>query len=106
MELVWLPSHEGRYYPGRVQIVSLNRVGLLFEILRHLSQLNVNLGGAVFGMSPTASGARNANFELVLEVDSREELERCMALIAHIDDVIEVTRVLRRVQAEPSKAKR
>jgi GTP diphosphokinase / guanosine-3',5'-bis(diphosphate) 3'-diphosphatase len=96
MELAWTPESEGRYYPGRIQIVSLNRVGLLFEVLRHLSQLNVNLGGAVFGMSPVAGAARNANFELTLEVDSREELDRCMALIEHIDDVVEVTRVLRR----------
>lgn len=100
MELAWTADAAGKYYPGRIQIVSLNRVGLLFEVLRHLSQLNVNLGGAVFGMSPAASGARNANFELTLEVDSREELERCMALIAHIDDVVEVTRVLRRASQD------
>jgi (p)ppGpp synthase/HD superfamily hydrolase len=103
MELAWTPEAEGRYYPGRIQIVSLNRVGLLFEVLRHLSQLNVNLGGAVFGMSPVASGQRNANFELTLEVDGREELDRCMALIAHIDDVVEVTRVLRRPSGQDGK---
>jgi GTP pyrophosphokinase len=96
MELAWNDDREGRYYPARVQIVSLNRVGLLFEVLRHLSQENINLGGAVFGMSPAASGARNANFELVLEIEDRHDLERCMDLIAHIDDVIEVSRVLRR----------
>ncbi|MDQ3023036.1 MAG: RelA/SpoT family protein [bacterium] len=96
MELDWAKDIEGKYFPARIQIVSLNRVGLLFEILRHLSQQNINLGGAVFGMSPTASGARNANFELVLEVDDRVELERCMELILRIDDVIDVLRILRR----------
>jgi GTP pyrophosphokinase len=96
MELAWAENLDGKYYPARIQITSLNRVGLLFEILRHLSQENINLGGAVFGMSPGASGARNAHFELVLDVDSREDLERCMDLILHIDDVIEVSRILRR----------
>jgi GTP diphosphokinase / guanosine-3',5'-bis(diphosphate) 3'-diphosphatase len=96
MELEWEDNLEGRHYPARIQIVSMNRVGLLFEILRYLSQLNVNLGGAVFGMSPAHSGERNARFELVLEVADREALDACRTAIARTDDVFEVSRVFRK----------
>jgi guanosine-3',5'-bis(diphosphate) 3'-pyrophosphohydrolase len=95
VELEWDLGREERFYPVRIQLVSLNRVGLLFEILRYLSQANVNLGGAVFGSPPGASSDRNAQFELVLEVADIEQLEACVAVIAGIDDVIEVTRAFK-----------
>jgi guanosine-3',5'-bis(diphosphate) 3'-pyrophosphohydrolase len=92
VELEWEQRREERFYPARINVVSLNRVGLLFEILRYLSQENVNLGGAVFGSSPAAAADRNAQFELVIEVEDTEQLAACINVVRNIDDVLDVER--------------
>jgi GTP pyrophosphokinase len=94
--LEWDSQREGQHYPARVGVVSLNRVGLLFEVLRYLSQQNVNIGGAQFDMSMQgATSAQYVGFELLLEVGDIEELKRCIEHVKAIPDVIEVQRQFR-----------
>lgn len=92
-ELDWNDDHEDKRYPCRIMIVGINRVGLLFEVLRYLSNNNVNLGGGSFNVGPTVVGPdRNARFELVVEVADTNELNACLAAIGEMDDIFEVTR--------------
>lgn len=101
IELGWLKDDGERRYPTRIEIVSFNRVGLLFEAMRVLSRRNINLGGADFAVSPTVVSAdRYAHFSLVIEVESVEELESCMSELAKLKDV----QVVRRLFKAPQEA--
>lgn len=101
IELGWLKDDSERRYPARIEIVSFNRVGLLFEAMRVLSSRNINLGGADFAVSPTVVSAdRYAHFSLVIEVESVEELESCMDELAQLKDV----QVVRRLYKAPPVA--
>ena len=92
MELEWSDGEE-KTYPARIRVTSLNRVGLLFEVLRLLSQEHVNLGGASFAALPTMTGGgKNAEFELTIEVANAIQLGACMQSIANIEDVFDVRR--------------
>jgi GTP pyrophosphokinase len=93
VELAWLTESSLQPYPARIEIVSLNRVGMLFEVMQYLSKRNINLGGADFSLAPSHIGQdRYAHFELVVEVTSSRELEQCLAGIRQIRDVREVSR--------------
>jgi GTP diphosphokinase / guanosine-3',5'-bis(diphosphate) 3'-diphosphatase len=96
LELDWTDDHDDKRYPCRVIVIGINRVGLLFEVLRYLSSNNVNLGGGSFSSGPTVVGPdRNARFELVVEVANTDELNDCIAAIGEMDDIFEVTRQIR-----------
>ncbi len=91
-----------QFYAARLGVISLNRVGLLFEVLRFLSQQNINIGGAQFDMSSQeASAAQYVRFELVVEVSDLDELQRCIEQIKSIDDVLEVNRIFHYQDATP-----
>jgi len=102
LELGWEEQREElRRYPARVRVSSLNRVGLLFEILRILSARNVNLCGLNQPAAPAGGGAdRSAQFELTIEVADIEELQSCLTTIASLDDVFEVARVMEPLPVE------
>ena len=105
LELAWHPEREQQHFPARIIVVSFNRVGLLFEVMRYLSSKNINLGGAEFSVVPTvASPDRNAQFELMLEVQDKTELEDCIAGIKAIGDVLEVKRLSEPASKDSSKA--
>lgn len=104
-ELAWLEERDQQHYPARIMVVSFNRVGLLFEVMRYLSSKNINLGGAEFSVTPTvANPDRNAQFELMLEVEDKAELEACIAGIKGIEDVLDVKRLSETVGRDTSKA--
>lgn len=93
--LDWSPDSREKRYPAHIFIISLNRVGLLFEVLRYLSSRKINLGGMEFSMAPTVTQTdRSARFDLTIEVARLEELEDCLQAIARLDDVFETNRVL------------
>jgi GTP diphosphokinase / guanosine-3',5'-bis(diphosphate) 3'-diphosphatase len=95
LDLIWVEAVEERYYPARFSIVSLNRVGLLFEVLRYLAEQRINLGGAVFNRSAQEdAGERSAHFELSIDVLNTAGLEQAMAAVRRIDDVLEVSRII------------
>jgi GTP pyrophosphokinase len=95
-ELEWSGEGEEQRYPSRIRVVCLNRVGLLFEVLREMSARKVNLGGAEFlTTAAAASQDRTVVFDLLLEVTSLGELEQCMQVIRDIDDVFSVERLLK-----------
>jgi len=95
-ELAWSDQPNTIRYPARIEIVSLNRVGLLFEVLRYLSTRNINLGGAEFAMAPTVLGSdRYAHFQLVIEVANGQELEECLRELGTLKDVRETKRLFK-----------
>ncbi|MCC7478177.1 bifunctional (p)ppGpp synthetase/guanosine-3',5'-bis(diphosphate) 3'-pyrophosphohydrolase [bacterium] len=103
MALEWSSPRDHQFYAARLGVVSLNRVGLLFEVLRFLSQQNINIGGAQFDMSSQeASAAQYVRFELVVEVSDHEELQRCIDQIRSIDDVLEVNRIFHYQDSAPA----
>ena len=98
VSLAWSDEREGLRYPARIELISLNRVGLLFEVLRYLSSRNINLGGAEFAQAPTVVGAdRYAHFDLVIEVADKDELSECLAELATLKDVKEVKRMIKTI---------
>lgn len=95
VEVEWSGRMEDKRYPAKIRVHSLNRVGLLFEVLRFLSENRINLGGAEFSSSPSAFAADEmANFDLVVEVSDVLELQQVMETIMKIEDVIGVERAL------------
>jgi len=98
VSLSWTAEREGVRYPARIELVSLNRVGLLFEVLRYLSTRNINLGGAEFAQAPTVVGDdRYAHFQLTIEVADKGELSECLAELGNLKDVKEVFRLFKKV---------
>lgn len=96
ISLAWSETKDGMRFPARIEIVSLNRVGLLFEVLRYLSTSNINLGGAEFAQAPTVIGSdRYAHFQLTIEVADVDELKECLAELATLKDVREVKRLFK-----------
>lgn len=95
VEAEWAAHIEDKRYPARIRVHSLNRVGLLFEVLRFLSENRINLGGAEFSSSPSTFAADEmANFDLTVEVADVAELKQVMDMIMQIEDVYKVERVL------------
>ncbi len=95
VETEWTGKTEDKRYPARIRIHSLNRVGLLFEVLRFLSENHINLGGAEFSSSPSAFAADEmAKFDLTVEVADVNELKQVMEVIMQIEDVSAVERAL------------
>ncbi|MBN2083007.1 bifunctional (p)ppGpp synthetase/guanosine-3',5'-bis(diphosphate) 3'-pyrophosphohydrolase [bacterium] len=104
LELAWQIDNSEIRYPARIEIVSLNRVGLLFEVLRTLSSRNINLGGAEFAMAPTVLGSdRYAHFQLVVEVADDAELAECLAELATLQDVRESKRLIKNAAGKDGK---
>ncbi|MCB1218605.1 bifunctional (p)ppGpp synthetase/guanosine-3',5'-bis(diphosphate) 3'-pyrophosphohydrolase [bacterium] len=95
VEVEWSGQTEDKRYPARIRVHSLNRVGLLFEVLRFLSENRINLGGAEFSSSPSAVATDEmANFDLIVEVADMHELKQVMEVILKIEDVYGVERAL------------
>jgi guanosine-3',5'-bis(diphosphate) 3'-pyrophosphohydrolase len=94
LDLDWARTRDELRYPARVRLICLNRVGLLFEVLRELSSRKINLGGAEF-MTTAHDIAQSSNvvFDLLVDVIDLVELEQCMELIRGIDDVFSVERL-------------
>jgi len=104
IELAWLLENPDIHYPARIEIISLNRVGLLFEVLRYLSARNINLGGAEFAIAPTVLGTdRYAHFQLVIEVPDKTELATCLKELKLLQDVRETKRLFKQVAREAHK---
>jgi len=95
MEIEWSDQIDEKRYPARIRVHSLNRVGLLFEVLRFLSENRINLGGAEFSSAPSTFAADEmANFDLIVEVADVAELIQVMDVIMQIEDVYKVERAL------------
>jgi GTP pyrophosphokinase len=106
VEAEWAEHIEDKRYPARIRVHSLNRVGLLFEVLRFLSENRINLGGAEFSSSPSTFAADEmANFDLTVEVADVAELKQVMDMIMQIEDVYKVERVLAEEDRPPEPEK-
>jgi GTP diphosphokinase / guanosine-3',5'-bis(diphosphate) 3'-diphosphatase len=104
--LDWSPESKDKRYPAHIGIISLNRVGLLFEVLRYLSSEKINLGSMEFNMAPTVTQTdRSARFDLTIEVADTEELALCLNEIAKLDDVFDAHRIMLPGEPAPERAK-
>jgi GTP pyrophosphokinase len=96
IELAWSLDNKEMRYPARIEIISLNRVGLMFEVLRYLSSRHINLGGADFAIAPTVlASERYAHFQLVIEVADSDELATCLKELERLQDVRETKRLFK-----------
>jgi (p)ppGpp synthase/HD superfamily hydrolase len=101
IELAWSLENPEIRYPAGIEIIGLNRVGLLFEVLRYLSARNINLGGAEFAIAPTVLGTdRYAHFHLVVEIADKDELATCLQELERLQDVRGTKRLFKKVPKE------
>ncbi|MGQ9732320.1 MAG: RelA/SpoT family protein [Candidatus Zipacnadales bacterium] len=82
-DLEWGPSHASKTYRATIEVVALDRVGLLAHITAVVSEMNLNIASA------TVDTARPnlATIRLVVEVENRAEL---MQLVKRLEALIDV----------------
>ncbi len=90
----WQRDKSDLHYPAVIYVISLNRVGLLFDVLGELSNAGVNLAGGNLSLKPSITHEDQvAEFELVIEVINTEQLGNVIKAISGVKDVISVGRV-------------
>ncbi|BAY45059.1 RelA/SpoT family protein [Scytonema sp. HK-05] len=77
-------------YPVGIQIETNNRIGILKDITSYLAKNNINISEA---QVKTYSGENKAIIYLSIDIINREQLEKCVASVVKIKDVVEVRRV-------------
>ncbi len=89
----WTPETLTNVYPATLRILGLNRIGLLFDILRELSELSVNLTGGSLNLQPSVThNYERAALYLVVEVHDEEDLRETIQGIGKVEDVLKVQR--------------
>jgi len=94
-QLSWDKTAEGKRYPVHIEVVSLNRAGLMYDVLGVLAAGQVNLTGGHFEIKPSTTGAYDdpANTQVLIEIGDTTELERVLAEIRNVPDVIAAFRL-------------
>ncbi len=97
----WSEDAEDIYYPTALAITALNRVGLLFDVMRELSELSVNLTGGNLNLHPSVMhGDELATFQLMVEVRNRQQLQEVLEALRGVEDVMAVERILEHPKEE------
>jgi GTP diphosphokinase / guanosine-3',5'-bis(diphosphate) 3'-diphosphatase len=78
-----------RTYPVSVQLEVLDRVGVLKDILSRLTDNKINVRSA----NVITHYARPAMIDLSIEVSDKSQLERCLAQIKQMSDVLNIRRL-------------
>jgi len=94
-ELSWDAVIDGKHYPAAVEIVSLNRAGLMYDVLGVLAARRVNLVGSHFETQFSTSGEldKAVALQMLIEVESTSELATTLDDIRQIPDIIDAKRV-------------
>jgi len=89
----WTKDCPEMHYPATIITLGLNRVGLLFEVLRKLSDLGVSLIGGYINLRPSVTHEDEvAESQLSVEVEGLEHLNKTIAAVSGVEDVISVRR--------------
>jgi guanosine-3',5'-bis(diphosphate) 3'-pyrophosphohydrolase len=97
----WSEDAKNIYYPTALHITALNRVGLLFDVMRELSELSVNLTGGNLNLHPSVMhGDEVATFQLMVEVQSKEQLKEVLETLRKVEDIMAVERMLEHPKEE------
>ena len=91
----WDKSADGKHYPVSIAIASLNRAGLMYEVLGVLAARHINLSGGHFEIAPSAAAGfdQPAVTQILIEVENTAGLEDALGEIRKIADVISVSRI-------------
>lgn len=97
--LSWESGLEDMHYPAAVEIISLNRAGLMYEVLGILASEQINLVGGHFetAFSTSAEFDKAVKLQMLIEVANTGELVKALDQIRTIPDVI----IARRVEKSP-----
>ncbi len=92
--LQWDPQGEPKHYPASIEIVCLNRAGLMYDVLGILAQRGINIVGNHFETSFSTSNDfdRTVYIELLIEVVDTERLNEVLDDIRSVPDVIAARR--------------
>ncbi len=90
----WNPSHSRRNrpqtYPINIQIETIDRVGVLKDILSRLTDNSINVRNANV---KTFNGSQPAVIDLGIEVSDRHQLESLFAQIKKMSDILNIRRL-------------
>jgi len=90
----WSEEAFSKFYPARIRVVALNRVGMLFDVLRELSELSINLTAGNIGLQPSMTqGYENAIIEIAVEVHDTPQVEDVLQTVRGLEDVFFAQRV-------------
>ncbi len=96
----WSEDAGAKLYPARIRIVALNRVGMLFDILRELSEMSINLTSGEIGLQPSANqGYENAVVEVTVEVQNTSQVAEVLTIVRGLEDVFLAQRVHEQLEA-------
>jgi GTP diphosphokinase / guanosine-3',5'-bis(diphosphate) 3'-diphosphatase len=84
-----LTKEKARTYPVSVQLEVLDRVGVLKDILSRLTDNKINVRSA----NVITHYAKPAIIDLSIEVSDKVQLERCLAQIKQMSDVLNIRRM-------------
>lgn len=76
-------------YPAEIEVTSLDRIGLLKDVIARLSDSKINILSA----NVTTNKDKTASINLKVEVTDLENLQKIMQTISRISDVLNVSRV-------------
>jgi guanosine-3',5'-bis(diphosphate) 3'-pyrophosphohydrolase len=90
----WAEEAYTKLYPARIRVVALNRVGMLFDVLRELSELSINLTSGSIGLQPSLThGYENAVIEISVEVHDAPQAEDVLQTVRSLEDVFMAQRI-------------
>lgn len=90
----WNPSHSQRNrpqtYPIDIQIETIDRVGVLKDILSRLTDNSINVRNANV---KTFNGSQPAVIDLGIEIRDRHQLENLFTQIKKMSDILNIRRI-------------
>ena len=84
-----IAKEKPRTYPVSVQLEVLDRVGVFKDILSRLTDQKINIRSA----NVITHYAKPAIIDLSIEVSDKSQLERCMAQIKQMSDILNIRRI-------------
>ena len=88
-----LDKNKNSCYPAEIEITSFDRIGLLKDIIAKLSDSKINILSA----NVVTNKDKTAVINLKVEVSNLENLQKIMNMISHISDVLNVSRVQKKI---------
>jgi (p)ppGpp synthase/HD superfamily hydrolase len=84
-----IAKEKPRTYPVSVQLEVLDRVGVLKDILSRLTDNRINVRSA----NVITHYAKPALIDLSIEVSDKSQLDRCLAQIKQMSDILNIRRL-------------
>lgn len=92
VEVSWDATEKGTYHV-HLEIIAMDRAGLLTDVMQILSELKISADW----VNARGTKNRSATIDLVIEIGSLQQLEHIMSKIRRVKDIYDVWRVTPRV---------